>query len=170
MQESGNIQLINLIYFFFNAPKAQEIQSLKLSDAGRFCWAGMLLAVASASWYIPWLQPMFFKSCTTFVTLLTCSLSLCSCEVFFFDWIMNFRKWLTSHHLNSKHSLLNNLVTGEHFREYETSCFFFWNFCVCLWKHVTAVMKNWQNHLKICNIQFIYLSHFANLSFYFQEA
>lgn len=131
---------------------------------------GMLLAVAGVFWYILWLQLTSFKSCTAFVTLLTCSLSLCSCALFSFDWVMNFRKCLTSHHLNSKHPLLNNLMTSEHCRQYETSWFFFCDFCVFLWKHVTAVMKNWQNLYKICRFQFAYFSQFGNHSFYSQEA
>lgn len=144
----------------------EKYSLLKLPDAGRACWVGVLLAEAS-SWYSLWLQLTPFKSCTTFVTVLTCSLSLCSCALFFFDWVMNFRKWLTSHHLNSKHLLLNNLVTGEHCRQYETSWFFFCNFCVCLWKHVTAVMKNWQNCYKICSFHLTYLSQFGKQKFLF---
>lgn len=99
-----------------------------------------------------------------------CSLNLCSCALFSFDWGMNSRKWITSHHLNSKHPLLSILITGEHYRQHETLLLSFWNFCALLWKQATAVMKNWQNRCKICSIYFTYLSHHSNYCFYFQEA
>lgn len=84
MQESCNIQLINLILIFLNGLKAQEIQSVELSDAGRSCGVGMSLpAVASASWYILWLQPTSFKSCSTFVALLTFVLCVCVVVLYF---------------------------------------------------------------------------------------
>lgn len=99
-----------------------------------------------------------------------CSLSLCSCLLFSFDWGMNSRKWITSHRLNSKHRLLSILITVEHYRQHETSFLPFWNFSALSWKQVAAVMKNWQNRCKICSTYFTYLFHFGNQCFYFQEA
>lgn len=74
-----------------------------------------LPAAANASGYILWLQPTSLIGGLQDLCCIMnfCSLSLSSCALFSFDWDMNSRKWITSHHLNSKHPLLNILIAGK---------------------------------------------------------
>lgn len=122
-----------------------------------------LPAVASASWCILWLQLTSLSHSRAVGSLLHnfCSLSLCVCAVFSFDWAMNSRKWITSHHFISKHRFLS-ILTGGRYRQHETLILSFSKFSVLLWKQITSVMKNWQSHCKICGIYFTYLSPFGN--------
>lgn len=123
-----------------------------------------LPAAANASGYILWLQPtsLIWGMQDLCCIMNFCSLSLSSCALFSFDWDMNSRKWITSHHLNSKHPLLNILIAGE-----ITGSMRLWFFLseASVLCHGSKLPLSWRidrTTAKSVVFYFIYLSHFGN--------